>query len=121
MQTKYTAETLKLALDQYIGTENWYHHSLLKKFLYTDGAQFFFQETESYWLLDLITFEYFPLLQHEPFLSIVVESESQQCKICVDDGNGNVLATKHISFSTLISGIWKFYLIDNVLMLPTEY
>jgi len=121
MQTTYTTETLQLALAQYIGTEHWYHHSVLKKLLYTDGVQFFFCKTESYWLLDLIAFEYFFLLENEPFLSIVVESESQQCNICVDDGNGRELATKQIPFTTLISGIWKFYLTDGVLMLPSEY
>jgi hypothetical protein len=121
MQTTHTTETLQLALAQYIGTENWYHHPVLKNLLYTDGAQFFFSETESYWLLDLIAFEYFSLLENEPFLSIVVESESHQCKICVGDGNGKELATKQIPFTTLISGVWKFYLTDSVLLLPSEY
>jgi len=121
MQTTHTTETLQLALTQYIGTVNWYHHPLFLNFLYTDGVQFFFSETESYWLLDVIAFEYFRLLVNEPFLSIVVESESQQCKICVDDGNGKELATKQITFTTLISGVWKFYLTDNVLLLPSEY
>ena len=42
-------------------------------------------------------------------------------KICVDDGNGKELATQQIPFTTLISGVWKFYLTDSVLMLPSEY
>jgi hypothetical protein len=125
MQTTHTTESLKLALGQYIGTVNWYRHSFVDGLLYTDGCQFFFSETESYWLLDLIAFEYFALLAKEPFLSITVESaiesETQQCKISVDDGNGNLLASKHIPFTTLISGVWKFYLTDSVLLLPSEY
>ena len=37
------------------------------------------------------------------------------------DGNGNIYAKKHIAHTDLEKGKYKFYLMDNVLLLPSEY
>lgn len=116
-----SSDELNLELARFTGTETWYRHCLIKALLYTEGAQYFFQTTESYWLLDVIATEYYPLLECEPFLFIKVESESNKAKIVVTDGNDKVLKSKEIPFTTLIPGIWLFYLTDNVLLLPSEY
>ena len=121
MQTPQNKESLQQALGQFTGTEKWYRHALVRALLYTEGAQFFFEETESYWLLDIIATEYWPMLDGHAFLLITVTSEAQQCHIIVEDGNGEQLKSKHVPFTTLMAGTWKFYLLDNVLLLPSEY
>lgn len=117
-----TRETLQLNLDQFIGTENWYRHPLMPAMTYTDGVKYFAEHTQSYWLVDLFAIEYFPMLTMQPFLFITVESQrSGHCVIVVTNGNENQLRTKHVPFTNLIEGVWKFYLTDGVLLLPSEY
>ena len=62
MQTPQNKESLQQALDQFTGTEKGYRHCLVRALLYTEGTQFFFEETQSYWLLDSIATEYWPML-----------------------------------------------------------
>ena len=112
---------LQLQLGQFTGTQSYYRHPFVNGLLYTEGAQFFFETTESYWLLDLIASGYFPLLENEPFLSIKVESVANRAEIVVTDGNHNVLKKQTVPSTTLVSGTWPFFLTDNVLLLPSEY
>lgn len=42
--------------------------------------------------------------------------------IAADDGNGNgYLYTRGIDYTDCPEGVWKFYLVDGVLMLTAEY
>lgn len=115
------SDKLRLALADFRGTDTWYSHGLVQDFLYTKGAKYFIETTNSYWLLDVIATEFHPLQQCEPFLVIKVESQANTGRVVVTDGNENVIRSKKLTFTTLIPGTWLFYLMDNVLLLPTEY
>lgn len=41
-------------LDQFIGSEHWYRHSLVRSITYTDGAKHVVDHGGAYWLLDEI-------------------------------------------------------------------
>jgi hypothetical protein len=114
-------EALESALMQFMGTEHWYSHSLAPAMTYTDGVQYFAEKTESYWLLDVIATELFPMLKQHLFLFITVQSENGSCDIIVKDGDDQELISKHVPVTTLIEGSWNFYLYDNVLLLSSEY
>ena len=114
-------ETLEQNLMQFIGTENWYQHPLIPAMTYTGGVKYFAEQTGSYWLLDVIATEYFPMLKEQPFLFISVESQNASCIILVTDVDGQKLKSKPVTFTTLIEGVWTFYLVDDVLLLPPEY
>ena len=116
-----TAELFQSSLDQFIGSEQWYAHSIEQDMLYTDGVQYFAAFTDSYWLLDIIAKEFFPLLTEQTFLVIKIESDSENCQIIVTDGNHQLLKSKVIPATQLVTGTWQFYLTDNVLLLPSEY
>ncbi|MDP1772430.1 MAG: hypothetical protein Q8L15_09115 [Methylobacter sp.] len=60
-------EALESELMQFIGTEHWHKHPLMPTMTYTDGVKYFAEQTESYWLLDVIATEYFPMLKDQPF------------------------------------------------------
>ncbi|NOT83762.1 MAG: hypothetical protein HOP02_03055 [Methylococcaceae bacterium] len=75
----------------------------------------------AYWLLDIIATEYWLLLKNEAFLVISVTVEGNAAKIEVSNGNGRVLKSRAIEYTDLQAGLWKFYLTDNVLLLPSEY
>ena len=109
-------------LSNFCGTSRWYQHHFAKGMSFTDGVKFFAEKAGSFWLVDLIAFEFFPLLQKDrPFLSIKVVSKGVSTVITVTDGNETQITCRHIQFSTLMAGTWKFYLTDGVLLLPSEY
>jgi hypothetical protein len=71
--------------------------------------------------LDIVATEYWPLLKKEPFLTIFVTVQNNAAKIEVTNGNERILKTRELEYTDLQEGVWKFYLTDNVLLLPSEY
>lgn len=121
---RLSAAQLDSHLCQFSGTENWYRHWLAKAMLYTDGVKSFAEhggQGGAYWFLDVVATECFPLLRKEGFLHIVLSVQGGQATAKADDGNGRPLWTKAIAFTDMQEGDWRFYLTDNVLLLPGEY
>jgi flagellar hook-associated protein FlgK len=108
-------------LANFCGTNFWYQHHLVKRMTYTDGVKYFADRTGSFWLIDVVATEFFPLLAEQPFLSVMVKSDGNSCEILVTDGNDNQITARKFSFTTMPAGEWKFYLTDGVLLLPSEY
>lgn len=123
MQNKQdVSANLKAELSCYTGTENWYRHVLRKDFLYTDGVQYFANAGDGcYWFLDIIATEIWPIQKTEPFLVIELEVQGSKADIRVTDGNGNSLWHRKIAWTDAPEGLWRFYLTDNVCLLPSEY
>ena len=122
--SRLTATQLGCELSQFTGTEQWYRHGLNKNLLYTDGVKFFAEnggEQGAYWLLDIIATEYWPLLKRADFLTVFITVKESSAQIEVTNGNGCTLRTRAIAYTDLQAGVWKFYLTDNVLLLPSEY
>lgn len=119
---KQTSKELQANLDQFYGTELYYINPLMK-FTYTEGVKYFAENAGAYWLLQEINFIYVDLQQigKAEFLNIKVISKDNKADIIVDDGNDNILKKKHIAFTDLPEGEWKFFLTNNVLLLPSEY
>lgn len=108
-------------LKQFIGTEHWYRHPLVRAVLYTDGVKFFAEKAGAYWFLDILATEVYPLLKKEPFLLIRLIVQGHKAQILVDDGNDNQLWERDIEFTDCPEGEWWFYFTDNVILLPSEY
>ena len=119
-------KTAKLSADlkMFTGTEQWFRHPLSSNFLYTDGVKFFAEHCGggAYWFLDILATELADLQEKEKFMSITLDVfDDDSAKITADDGNGNVLWTRNIDFTDAEVGTWKFFLTNNVLLLPSEY
>ena len=111
-------------LAQFTGTETWHRHWLQRNLLYTDGVRFFEQNAGggAGWFIDIVATEIFGLLAKEGFLCISIKVVGNTPSITVDDGNDNILFERsNIEYTDCPEGIWKFYLTDNVLLLPSEY
>lgn len=98
--------------------------------LYTDGVNYLAENASCFWLLDIIGTEIHPLQKKEPFLSICVVVADSKADIKVHDGNGiNVsggvqykyLYERHIPYTDMPPGEWRFFLTNDVLMVPSEY
>lgn len=119
--TKFDPATLRSELAQYTGTEQWYRHGLNRHMLYTDGVKHFAERAGCYWFLDIVATELFRLQRQNPFLVIALEVGDGTADIVVDDGDGRAIYRRHIEYTDAPVGTWRFYLIDNVLLLPSEY
>jgi len=118
--TTLTVESLR----QFTGTETWYRHSLNRKVLYTEGAQYLAEYGGAYWLLDSIAIA-------QSHVKVVAAEEFQvwtlkinpDCSavIACDDGNGRIVYEQSLSFSDFPLPEIKLYFRDNVIMLPSEY
>lgn len=121
---RLTSGQLENHLGYFTGTDNWYEHWLVRAMTYTDGVKSFAQHggrQGAYWFIDVVATEFFPMLKKNPFLHIVLSVKGRQATITVDDGNDRVLREKPVEYTDMQEGNWRFYLTDNVLLLPGEY
>lgn len=109
-------------LGQFTGTEN-YHKSnmFVPNMVHTDGVEYFCREASAYWVLDIVATEFLQLLKKHPFLSIKVIVANDKADMIVEDGDCNVIKTKHIEYTDCPEGEYQFFFTDNVLMLTSEY
>lgn len=114
-------------LRQFTGTENYYRYSLVKGFVYTDGVRYLAQEGGAYWLLDKIF-----TLQIDPPLKAYRETDRFQvwklkvnqdktANLSCENGNGTELLNVWLYYTDFPLPEIDLYLIDNVLLLPSEY
>ncbi len=118
------ANALKNQLQNFCGTETWFRHSLFRKFLYTEGIQFLAEQGECYWLIDLIFgFQYeYPSLKCEDFqLWELKVANNKTATLTCDNGNGIIVFTHNLSFTTFPLEIIRLYFSDNVLLLTSEW
>ena len=114
---------LKMALAQYYGTEGYFFNPLYKWMNYTDGVKFFAENAGNgaYWFLDIIGTEFKLIAKVEEFINIKLAVTNNSAVLSADDGDGNELFSKIITYTDCPEGTWKFYLTNNILMLPSEY
>lgn len=114
---------LERSLAHFTGTEQWYRHPFNSNFLYTDGVKFFSEHAGggAYWFLDIVATEIFALQKDNPFMSITLKAQDGKGEITVGDGDLTEVFNKPIEFTDCPDGEWKFFLIDGVLLLPSEY
>ena len=89
--------------------------------LLTDGVRYFAETAGGWWFLDIVATEVMRFHQLKPFLVMVLDVCDGDADIHVEDGTGLRLWHRHIQFTDAPHGHWRFYLADNVLLLPSEY
>lgn len=109
---------IEAGLSQCIGTEQYWKNSLLT-FQYTDGVKFLHESSEAYWLLIAISShkrkESFQLWQ------LTVNKDSSATLTMKEDSDEPNLVEQQIPFTDFpLDGI-SLYLIDGILLLPSEY
>jgi len=105
-----------LELDQFTGTENYWRHWLGLKF--TDGVKYLADKAGAHWLLDAI----FSYHRPEPFQVWTLKVKDSQAVLTMQEDTGQPEKVKQeIEFTDFPLESIKFYLIDKVLLLPSEY
>jgi len=107
-------------LSQFIGTENYYKNFFGT--VYTDGIKYLAEETNSYWLIDLVSsYQTNSKVNHESFQVYHIEVVEDTLYITVTDGRENVLTWKEYEYTDFPLSNFYLYYVDEVLMLPSEY
>ena len=119
--TENPSARLRADLSAFIGTENWHRHGINRQMLLTDGVVYYADQAGAWWFLDIVATEVMRFHPMKPFLVIDLDVEDGKADISVSDGNDLSLWHRHIQFTDAPDGLWRFYLADNVMLLPSEY
>lgn len=132
MTTQTQNRLTKSDLAHFTGTENHYRYSplLFRKILLTDGTKYVADQAGAYWLMDIISsMQLEPKVRNEGFQvwKLLLDDDSKtrsnmsSAVVTCEDGNGNEVYRQVIDSTNFPLDEIKFYLVDNVIMLPSEY
>ncbi len=109
---------------QFTGSETFYRHSLARKIVYTEGAQYVAETVGAYWLLDEIALMNIglPSLAKEEFQvwTLTVRPDGTATLACTD-GNENPVFSKELEFTDFPQEGVTLWFQNNTIFLPTEY
>ena len=111
---------LETELAQFHGTTRYYRN--FTGLLYTDGVNHLAERAECYWLIDLVG-SYQPKLRNVPFQlwRIKVREDKSSLVTMVEDTGQPVKIKQEIPFTDFPLRDFKFFCIDNVMLLKSEY
>ncbi len=119
-----TTMTLSEAdLRQFTGSEQWYRHGLVPKITFTHGAKYVADAGGAYWLLDEIALaqKFDKKVAAEEFQVWTLQVTENTATLTCDDGNDNVVYSKHIQFTDFPLAQIRLYCTNNTILLPSEY
>lgn len=118
------ASELKSALAGFTGTDGYHFNPLYRWLNYTDGVRYFAQHAGhgAYWFLDIVGTELRSHARSESFLLVTLEVKDGAAHLSAKvDSDRPEIWSRDIDFTDCPEGEWQFYLIDNVMLLPSEY
>ena len=91
--------------------------------IFTSGVQTLVEKCSAYWLLDVIaSYRSHRRVIGEGFQVWKLERvKGDSFKVTMDDGNGNILITQKIPYSDFPYDTATLWLVDGVILLPSEY
>jgi hypothetical protein len=111
-------------LNQFTGSENWYRHSINRKVLYTDGAQYVAEHGGAYWLLDAIAIAQAHVREvaAEEFQVWTLRVANDRTAILkCEDGNGKAVYLQALDLTDFPLPEVTLYYCNNTIHLPSEY
>lgn len=90
-------QEIKSGLVQFYGSENFYRHSMLRDYVYTDGIKYLADSCESYWLIDaILSWQLEKRVREQEFQRWILKrtissnfSKQKSFLLSLSDGNGN--------------------------------
>ena len=105
-------------LKQFTGTEHYYRH-WTKRIVFTDGVHYLAEKAGSYWLIDAIA----SYKRKEPFQVWVLKvKEDKSAVLTMQEDTGQPVKVRQvIPFTDFPLDEITLWLIDGILILPSEY
>lgn len=107
----------------FTGTEA-YHRITVVPLKVTDGIKAVADKAQAYWLFDAIaSYQVEKKVRDVPFQlwMLRVAGDKRAILTMQEDMNKKNIVEQKIKYTDFPYGDWKFYLIDGVLLLPSEY
>lgn len=116
-------EELKTELQHFTGSDQFYQNPLFRGYVYTEGVRHLAEKVGAYWLIDyVLSNQLLPSLKEQPFQVWIIKVQpNDEAFFTVEDGNNNEIATFKIEFTDFPFQEFTLWLVDNTLMLTTEY
>jgi len=106
------------------GSENWFRHTLNRRFLYTDGVKYVADQGGAYWLIDEIALAnlFNARVKAEEFQvwTLKLSATDSSAELVCDDGNDVFIFSKHIPLTDFPADSVTFYFENETLCLPSE-
>jgi hypothetical protein len=122
---RISSQEFEQSLKGFHGTENYYQHMLFNgiSILLTDGCHFVRENAGNgaYWLFDLILSWQYKLTQELFQVWRLSKQKDDTWLVQCSDGNEQVLVSQMILSSDFPVDTFEVWLIEGVLVLPTEY
>lgn len=119
---KQEAYNLTRELQQFTGSETFYRNPLFRGSIYTEGVKYLADKAGCYWLIDdIFAHQALAALKGQPFQVWKITVQHHRAEIAVEDGNDTILKTFRISYTDFPLEAFTLWLVDNTLMLPSEY
>jgi hypothetical protein len=119
-----TACELRSTLSHFSGTSS-YVRDPLTGLLYTEGIVHLADRAEAHWLITDIgaVFRFHPAVKGVRFQLwiLAVDRENKAVLTCREDSDTPVIYEQKYEYTDFPVGSWKMYLVDGVLMVPSEY
>ncbi len=112
-------------LDSFTGSENLYSHWLGIK--YTEGVKYLATKGEAFWLLDAIASHQTKQLlakasfQDFQLWELTVSEDKEAVMTCREDTTAGPAVRQEIPYTDFPLAAIKLYLVQKVLLLPSEY
>jgi hypothetical protein len=109
-------------LSGFNGTETFFMYRLTD-YVYTDGVQHLAKIYGAYWLIDaIISHQLNPDVAAQPHQTWILKRISGlEFRLYCEDGNHNFVTEQIIPFSDFTGDEVTLWLVDETLMLPSEY
>jgi len=106
----------------YTGSDVVYRHTLSRG-TYTEGVRYVVQELKAFWLLDYIFSVQFTkeVIAQKFQVWKLIKGENNEATLILEDGNSHEVARYQIEFTDFPLKQITLWLLDNVLLLPSEY
>ena len=118
------AGDLKSSLSHFTGTTR-YIRDPFTGLIHTDGIEHLAERAEAQWLISDIgaVFHIHQNIRGMPFQlwTLTVSEENTAVLTCREDCDIPVIYEQKYEYTDFPVGTWKMYLIDGVLMVPSEY
>ena len=113
-----TVQKIQNGLAQYYGTEQYWKNNTLN-FQYTDGVKFLHESCDCYWLLIAIS----SYKRTEPFQVWKLQKNQDDSAVLTmkEDTDQPLLVEQKIPYTDFPLEEMTLWLIDGILILPTEY
>ncbi len=114
-----SSQEIESSLAQCIGTEQYWKNPTLH-FQYTDGVKIMWESCEAYWLLTAISS--YKRTEHFQVWELVVNEDDKTAILTmIEDTDQPILVKQEIEYTDFPLESMTLWLIDGVLILPSEY